>query len=542
MSKEQLETESKKGAGKAKLKLADLDEALENTTAKDRPGLLCNSYTVQEGKQQFSYPIPPAEIWERMKELTDNAVKRDKNELFMVMKNSDIVRIRKVAALFGNLFNFGIDIQWSDKVKGAISKAEFQEYCLSVADYYDMIAEYPTYPKTEGVFCRQDIEPKSTGKLDQLIDFFTPASDDDRLLLKAAFCTVLWGKSGGKKPAFVFDGEDTNHVDGKKGIGKSTVIEVMSQLVEEIYIDLDHRAELEVMKTRILKASGRVIRYDNIKTGVLNSEAIENLVTSEFISGHDMYNGQKGIPNHFMYCLTFNDANMSKDLAQRSVLIKMKRPAYDPTWSDRLKSFLDEFRKEVIADIGWHLCVKQGANGSTKTRFAKWEREVLWKVAAPELGEVVKERQMLSDDEVGLVKEIREFIADKISEYEEPFESVKINPDEAVVAVKTTILHGWLKEMMGKNYSERGVKKRLASNRPEELGREEHKIGGMRFYVWNSPGPENGHGAQKPAFKIDDKGGVIKKATAWQREKSTGARKQGPNGSFRDPQNQQLLY
>ena len=540
MSDVQSETESKKPtANKKTLKLASLDDALDNTTSENRPGLLSNSFTVQEGNKQYSYPIAPEEIWERLKELTNNAVKRCAASLFIVLKNKDIHLISKAPSLFGQLFHYGLNIRWSDKVKGAITKSEFLDFCLTSADYYDFIMEYPLYPPMENVFYKHMVEPQSTGKLDKLLEFFNPATETDRLLLKAAFVTVFWGKSAGKKPAFVFDGDDGIETkEGKQGIGKTTIIDAMARLIAEDYIDMSYKSDVEDMKKQLLGAQGRIVRFDNVKAGILNSEAIESLITAESISGHRMYVGQTAMPNLFTYCFTFNDATMSKDMSQRSVVIKIKRPTYSPDWVDRLNAFIDENRMELIADIGWILCKAEDLNRPAKTRFSKWERQVLQKVTEQDLGEYLKGCQQSVDDSVNITNDIRELIENKIAEYVDPYDTkTPINPEESVVAIKTTILHGWLKELLGKGYSDRHIKKKLMAYRPDEIEKDLNLIGGIRFYVWS----KQGSGVRKSAYKISSEIKVSNLAAAWMREKAPGVRNREDDASVRAPHLSELM-
>jgi hypothetical protein len=41
---------------------------------------------------------------------------------------------------------------------------------------------------------------------------------------------------------------------------------------------------------------------------------------------------------------------MSKDMAQRMVVIRVKRPVYDKNWEDETQQFIEKYRWEIIAD------------------------------------------------------------------------------------------------------------------------------------------------------------------------------------------------
>ena len=447
---------------------------------------------MQEGNKQYSYPIAPEEIWARVVDLTGAAVKRCGAQLFIVLKSKDIHMITKASSLFGQLFQYGLSINWSDKVKGAISKAEFLDYCLTSAEHYDFIMEYPLYPAQKNVYYKKNIEPSCNGRLDELLNFFNPHSPEDRDFLKAAFVTPFWGGSAGKKPAFVFDGADDSGEGKKRGIGKSTIIEVMSRLLGEEYVDMDYRLPVEDMKKRLLGASSRIVRFDNVKSALLSSEAIENLITAEKINGHRMYQGDSSMPNFFTYCFTFNDAAFSKDLAQRAIIVRLDRPEYNAGWEERVNSFIDDFRDEIIADIGAVLTKAPDSNRKQWTRFSRWEKDVLQKCSDKDLGEVIKESQKEVDDDSNFTEEIRDLLMAKISDYltgeSDTTGRTHVNPETDKVAIKTTLVTEWMKEIMGKGVNDRWVRKKLMQNRPEELSKELNKIDGTRFYVWNEQG------------------------------------------------------
>lgn len=530
MSKEQSGTEQKKSSGKPKKSLLELvQETSDSVEITSR--IVSNYYSYMVDDEERKAPQEADAIWDSVKAFIGDKICRVGPRLFAIIDQGETVWIDSVSEYFSMLFRLGMRGQWTDKLSGAVTKSEFYAFAKTKAQNFDFIMDYPLYPPMENVFYKHMVEPKSTGKLDALLEFFNPASETDRLLLKAAFVTVFWGKSAGKKPAFVFDGEeDAEDKNGKRGIGKSAIIEAMAKLIGEKYVDMSYKADVEDMKKQLLGAQGRIVRFDNVKAGVLNSEALESLITAETISGHRMYVGQSDMPNLFTYCFTFNDAALSKDMAQRSVVIKIKRPTYSADWEDGLNAFIEANRSELIADIGWILNKPINANATIQTRFSRWERQVLQKVTEKDLGSYVKGCQDSVDDEINLVNDIRELIENKIAEYMDPHDSkVPINPEESVVAIKTTVLHAWLKELLGRGYAERHIKKKLMAYRPDEIEKDVAKIDGVRFYVWTKQASR----ARNSAYKISSEIRVSNLAAVWMRGKGGRAQNQEADENVR---------
>jgi hypothetical protein len=45
-----------------------------------------------------------------------------------------------------------------------------------------------------------------------------------------------------------------------------------------------------------------------------------------------------------------NGGKMSKDMAKRVMIIRVKRPSYGKDWEDRTQQFIETHRWEIIAD------------------------------------------------------------------------------------------------------------------------------------------------------------------------------------------------
>ena len=100
-------------------------------------------------------------------------------------------------------------------------------------------------------------------------------------------------------------------------------------------MSVDERDDFAALKTRLLSNEAgrkRVLRLDNVKTGRLSWAELEGFITEEVISGRALFIGEGRRPNTMTVIITLNGGAFSKDMAQRSVTIRLKRHTNDPTW------------------------------------------------------------------------------------------------------------------------------------------------------------------------------------------------------------------
>ena len=76
---------------------------------------------------------------------------------------------------------------------------------------------------------------------------------------------------------------------------------------------------------RLLSPQGRgkrVVLLDNVKSHRFSWAELEAFITSPVISGHEMYRGEGQRPNTTTVAITVNGASLSKDLAQRAIVVR----------------------------------------------------------------------------------------------------------------------------------------------------------------------------------------------------------------------------
>jgi hypothetical protein len=428
-------------------------------------------------KKLFKIPIDASEVWRDLKNLTGNRIKRIKNRVF-ANGEGKILYFDRPEQLIGWCAAHGAAFEWANQV-GMITKSEFLHYLSNIVDQYEFATALPHYPKVEGFYYINDIAPKETGRLDELIKFFKPSTDHDKAILKSAILTPFWGGSFGSRPAFLIDGQP-NDQEGNRGIGKTAVTDTISYLCNG-HVDLSTKTEgPDIRKMLLTSGDLRIVRFDNIKQNTLSSDTIESLITAQNVSGHRMYLGHDSIPNWFGYYLTFNDAMLSKDMSQRCMIIRLDRPVYDPEWWTNIVAFIDKYHDEIIGDIGT-LLLKDNKKFFPKSRFTLWERNVLAKCSSniAELQDHITNDQSAVDDTKMLTEDLTEMIMEKLAVCS------KMDPLKTTIAVKRSWVTCWVQEFLGKNYSKKSALKVLERTLPTAFLLDTKMHCGVHYLVWS---------------------------------------------------------
>ena len=313
--------------------------------------------------------------------------KKSKIELWPILDTND---------LFALLHDRAI-VRWSrgecETLQGdtlsSITKSEFYRWVKdNVEPSYDGVSEYPHVPPRPSTFYIPTELPEPNGEcLDTFIAALNPATEIDRRLMVAAMMTPGWGGPPGARPMFVFAsdyGQGSGKTETAKGIGRlwggSTA--------------LDYEDNWQNISKRIMSSDdwlSRVFLFDNIK-GKFGGSAIEAAVTAEYLTGHKMFVGTVKRPNDATFFLTFNMPEMSRDLAQRAIIIKIGKPR-SGDFIEWASNFVQEHRLQLISDLLQLL--RQPAEKVVSMKFADrwraWQRDVLSKVPGGDVDELAAE-------------------------------------------------------------------------------------------------------------------------------------------------------
>ncbi len=204
----------------------------------------------------------------------------------------------------------------------------------------------------------------------------------------------------GQRPAILLTSEEEDAERGR-GVGKTTFVKALSRLMGG-HVEARPDDGLDKLITRLLSPEAmdkRLVLLDNLKTLRFSNAEIEGVITSDRISGRRLYAGEGQRANSLTWFLTLNGASLSRDMAQRSVIIRLRRPPHDPKWEESVYDYIDSSRWAIIGDIIAKLKAP-GTHLHRYSRWSAWEAAVLSRVADPaEAQKVIEERQREVDDD-----------------------------------------------------------------------------------------------------------------------------------------------
>jgi len=372
----------------------------------------------------INYARPIADIFDHILKTCDGWPKAVGDALFVVDKIGGKSRVRymnKTQELFAWLQAkaYVLWIEGEGRIRGvsgaagwqtACTKSEILEHLIkSVPDRYLAVSELPHEPPMHGVYYSPIELPPATGQtLEEFVSMFNVASEDDRLLLKAAICTPAWGGAPGTRPGFLFE------ADGP-GAGKTATVFAISRIYNGAHLVSDPKMPWnETLKQMFSgpSASARLLVFDNAKE-VVEGQAIEAAITAPTISGWKAYFGTVQRPNDLSVFITANGAQTSADMAQRVVVIRMGEPKKGIDWQSRMDAFLAEKRLHVLADVLELIRSKAKYQPSQMLgdRFSGWQRAILAKIdGADRLSRTIFERREAVDADSKRGEEIARLI------------------------------------------------------------------------------------------------------------------------------------
>jgi len=322
------------------------------------------------------------------------------------------------------------------------------------ADRFDDLAILPHHPRVPGTFYTGPRLPEpNPARLTEFMDHLNPEAAVDRALLEAALLTPGWGGPCGARPAFVLAS------DHGRGSGKTVTAETIASVWGgSIDCNVSSRDGIDRLRQRLLhddKATRRAVLMDNLK-GTTNSAEIESLITASEIQGHKLYAGDASRPNRLAWFISANKPHMSRDLADRSVIIRIGKPkrANFKAWAS---SFLDQHRLELVATLisrlsGPALC---SIPADCRDRWTAWQDAVLSRVRGGDAAAAaIIERRPSVDADAEDWDEIEGEIRSLVN-------AAGHDPDRESVAMPLNVLAIRLSEATGIRFTPKGLASRL---------------------------------------------------------------------------------
>lgn len=341
-------------------------------------------------------------------------------------------------------------VDWS-RNDGCVTRGELYEGLYAAAKRYEAISHVPDWPVRSDVYYAYPEMPAPDPEhkyFEGFVDFFNPAGDLYRILLKTFITSPLFYRYGISRPLWIIDSEDG------AGTGKTTAVELIAQLYNGTPIKMDKQDMIknpgEIIK-RILSSEGRQKRIalmDNV-TGAFSCRNLAEMVTEESISGRPAFGrGEETRPNNLTYVITANSANIDNDLASRAYYIIFRRPKYDATWKTRVMTYLNKYRFHILADIIDILDSHKPFELPPCTRCPEFETRIL-QAHCRDTDDYENIIRMLADVrsetnvEDELAKQIEEIIRHNILELN-PSPRQLFNPDTQKIFIRSDVVKKWL--------------------------------------------------------------------------------------------------
>lgn len=331
---------------------------------------------------------------------------------------------------------------------GCHSKGEVFTTLQDTATQYKAIETVPHEPPIDGhYYACEHLQSGDGVALEKLLDFFCPETDIDRDLIKAMFATAIWGGPGGSRPMFVITS------GAGRGAGKTTLASMVGE-ISGGFMSFSPGVEAEEIMKRLLSpaaATKRVAIIDNLKTHRFSWAELESMITATDLSGRQLYTGEGTRPNTLTWIATLNGVSLSTDIAQRSVIIRIKRPVHSGDWAEATLGFIKQNRKAILSDLIGFL--RGPADTLSKAnRWGAWEKAIVARLPEPsDTQAVISDRMKASDaeDEEGDI--VLDYIRKKIDKYYPPetaaYDMVISSPQK--VFIPSSVLATWYREATG---------------------------------------------------------------------------------------------
>ena len=335
-------------------------------------------------------------------------------------------------------------------------KSSIRETCRR----YEAISGTPDWPRRDDVYYKHGTIPvpdPEHARFWTFVDFFLPASPEDRALIAAFCCSPLWYIPGIDRPSWIIDSKDG------PGCGKTTFVEIVADMYGHAPISTSRQEltnKIDVLIKRCVSQEGRkarVMLIDNI-VGVFNSSELADLITRKAITGIPPYGrGEEVRPNNLIFAITANSATVSHDIADRSFYINLSMPEKDndrASWKGRVMDYIERHRLEIVADIIDMLSRHTPFSMPPRLRFAAFEQSILQPCCQTEemydsVCSLLKESKEESNIEQDQAREIAEMINAEIAR-------VRNTDVECPVFIHSKLVNSWGRKAISDTHDFKG--------------------------------------------------------------------------------------
>lgn len=348
-----------------------------------------------------------------------------------------------------------------------VTKAELFRGLVAESQVYEAISTVPDWPRRPDVYYAHHPMPKpSDGHqyFHDLVDFFDPADDGNKTMLKALIMAPIWYIRDIPRPGWIIDSEDG------AGTGKTTLVELISKLYRSNPIRTNRQelktASIELIK-RIVSHDGRqcrILLVDNV-TGEFHCAELSDFMTASSISGKAPYGrGEETRPNNLTYVITANSATVDNDLSDRCYYVKVAKPRRSGNWKRDVLEYIEKFRMNIFADIIDMIERRDPIECEPQTRFPEFEETIL-RAACDDEEEyrnalaTLMESRAVSNVEDEHAKTIEDEFTTRLIECGRA-------PGSEMIFIRSEVVKAWVDEILGREINCPGVQylRNLAKN------------------------------------------------------------------------------
>ena len=175
--------------------------------------------------------------------------------------------------------------------------------------------------------------------------------------------------------------------------------------------------------------------------------------------------------------ITVNGGGLSKDMAQRSVPIRLARPKYSANWMESITGFIQKHKWDITGEIIATLAEEPAAMKSA-TRWSSWERDVLSKCSD------FDKCQKLIADRVGSIDADDDDAFEIESAFRHKLMDRHHSPDEETIVIPSAIAAAWFSEYKGKRFDAATATAILKTKPLKRLRYKRSKA--ARHWLWQS--------------------------------------------------------
>lgn len=239
-----------------------------------------------------------------------------------------------------------------------------------------------------------------------LLRDFPFATDSDRTHAFAALINpFVRPMIAGPTPLFVFSAPQA-------GTGKSLLAELFEKIAcgysRPTYLPSQPDEQMKLFGSMLRQSPGRVVFIDNVKSGELDSGALALALTSDCIDTRTLgVSETESPPNRATWYLSANNVTMTRELARRSVLIRLDAGVEHPEHREGFR--IRDIRSWVAAnrgDLVWAVLTlvrrwqqQNVVSTAVKGSFEEWARIVGGIVASLGLSDFLKDVHQLEQDD-----------------------------------------------------------------------------------------------------------------------------------------------